>query len=103
MSVNGGIAARWAVDGEELYYIAPDGTIMVVDVPARGSGSDFGAPRRLFQPNIVGGGSAVVGLRQQYDVDARGRFLVNTNVNAAVAQTPPITLLLNADAFRRTP
>lgn len=60
-----------------------------------------GTPHERFQPAIVDGGTATAGLRQQYDVDATGRFLANVYANETSA--PPIWLLQNADAFRRNP
>ena len=50
-----------------------------------------GAPTKLFQTRIVGGGSDV-GLGRQYDVAPDGRFLVNTLMDEAAA---PITRLQN--------
>ncbi len=43
------------------------------------------------QARIVGGGAALVGFRQQYDVAPDGRFLINVTPESAA----PITLILN--------
>ena len=41
VSRGGGTAPRWRGDGRELFYLAPDGKMMAVDVMAR-----TGVPRR---------------------------------------------------------
>ena len=48
VSPNGGSSARWRRDGKELFYLAPDGTLMAAPV---GSGQplEFGKPVPLFQ------------------------------------------------------
>jgi eukaryotic-like serine/threonine-protein kinase len=93
VSTAGGIHARWARDGRELYYVARDGQLMAVAIALKGATPGIGAPIPLFRPAIVGGGSQVLGLSAQYDVAADGRFLVN--VTEEESATPPITLLLN--------
>jgi Tol biopolymer transport system component len=93
VSTAGGIHARWAPNGRELYYMAPDGQLMAVRVGFKGSTPDIGEPIRLFKPAIVGRGVQTLGLSQQYDVSPDGRFLIN--VAAEESLTPPITLLLN--------
>ena len=98
-----GMHPRWSPGGDEVYFVSPDGFLMAVPIQVKGPMVKIGTPRPLFRPRIVGGGSAITGLRQQYDVDSKGRFLVNVNVNAEGASAPPITLLVNADAFRQKP
>jgi hypothetical protein len=48
ISTAGGTRLRWRADGKELYYVAPDAELMVVDVKA---GPDFAAgdPKPLFR------------------------------------------------------
>jgi eukaryotic-like serine/threonine-protein kinase len=78
---------RWRADGRELYYLAPDLSIMAVDVEP---GADFhvGAPHLLFQTQMKGSG--VIG-QQAYDVTSTGqRFLVKMPVSLS-----PITVLVN--------
>jgi eukaryotic-like serine/threonine-protein kinase len=98
VSTTGGIHARWAPNGRELFYIAPDGYLMAVPVRLEGTRPEIGAPVPLFKPSSVGGGSQVLGLGHQYDVAPDGRFLIN--VTAAESVTPPITLLLNWNPAR---
>ena len=92
VSTLGGIAPRWRPDGKELYYIAPDGTLMAAPIALKGTALEPGVPTPLFQPPIVAGGVNATN-PQQYDVAPDGRFLIN--VNTEDATTSPITLLLN--------
>jgi len=93
VSTSGGVYPRWAPGGHELYYIAPDSRLMTVPITAKGDALDAGTPVVLFQPRIVGGGTNVVGSRQQYDVAPDGRFLINVTTDETT--TTPITLVLN--------
>src|SRR4030095_1165438 len=51
VSRGGGTAPRWRSDGKELFYLAPDGKMMTVEVTA---GPEFrgGTPPPLFQKTI---------------------------------------------------
>ena len=92
VSTSGGITPRWRQDGKELYYIAPDGTLMAVSIAAGTAGApQLGPPVALFRPNIVFGGTMTVGINWQYDVAPDGRFLINVIVGDAV--TAPITVI----------
>jgi len=92
VSTSGGIQARWRSDGQELYYIAPDGKLMAVSITMHGTAIEPGTPVALFQTRIWGGGTNAT-LGPQYDVSRDGRFLLDTAVeDVAMA---PITLLLN--------
>ena len=57
VSTSGGIQARWSSDGHELYYIAPDGTLMAVPITMKGAALEPGTPVALFQTRIWGGGT----------------------------------------------
>ena len=92
VSTSGGIQPRWRADGKELYYIAPDGTLMAVPITVKGATLEPGVPAVLFRTRIWGGGTNA-GSRQQYDVAPDGRFLIN--VTTADATNAPITVLLN--------
>ena len=92
----GGIAPVWRQDGNELYYIAPDGNLMSVSIRETASGLDIGKPERLFQPRILGGGTLLLGRGPQYRVTKDGRFLVN--VAAEGPTSAPITVILNWSA-----
>src|SRR5204862_2044448 len=52
VSTNGGVGVHWRRDGNELFYLSPDGTMMGVEVKtASDSGQvlQYGTPQRLFQ------------------------------------------------------
>jgi hypothetical protein len=87
VSRGGGSAPRWRGDGKELFYLAPDGKLMAVDVS---SGAEFrpGTPAALFQTSP----GTVVG-----DVSPDGkRFLLVTPVGPSASA--PFTVLLNWSA-----
>ncbi len=92
VSNSGGSQVRWRRDGKELYYISPDGKLMAAAVVVNGSSFEAGVPMALFETRIWGGG-ANTNNRQQYDVAADGRFLINVTVGDE--STSPITLLTN--------
>ena len=54
-SVGGGTVPRWARSGKELYYIAPDLTMMAVPVSQSGTTLALGKPVRLFQSRALQG------------------------------------------------
>jgi hypothetical protein len=92
ISTSGGITPRWRKDGEELYYIAPDGAMMGVSISMKAGALDPGVPVELFKTRIAGGGRPIT-INFSYDVAADGRFLIN--VVTAEAPVSPLTLLLN--------
>jgi Tol biopolymer transport system component len=97
VSPRGGVCPVWRADGRELYYRAPDGTLMAVPV---GAGPEFeaGSPIALFTPHSVPGR---LGLGTFYDIARDGRFLVNLQVERT---SPPATVVLNwAAAPARAP
>jgi Tol biopolymer transport system component len=87
VSTDGGTQPRWRRDGRELFYAAPDGKIMSVEI---GSGRTFqaGAPKVLFEtlsPWMAG--------FDFYDVAPDGqRFLMNLPPSQS---TPPLSLIVN--------
>ncbi|MCI0567838.1 MAG: protein kinase [Acidobacteria bacterium] len=85
ISTGGGIEPRWRRDGKELYYLAPDGMLMAVEVK-EGATFDAGAAKPLFKSRRREHVSS--GDLYSYDVSADGqRFLVNTDVGEAGAST----------------
>jgi len=48
VSADGGMDPGWGAGGRELYYVALDGSLMLVPVTA-GASSGFGTPTRLFK------------------------------------------------------
>jgi eukaryotic-like serine/threonine-protein kinase len=92
VSTAGGVAPRWRADGKELYFLAPDATMMAVPVTTAGPSLEAGTPVALFPTRIVDGGTVAIN-RPQYAVARDGRFLINQPVRDAVVA--PITLILN--------
>jgi len=97
VSSAGGAHPRWRRDGREVFYVAPDGSLMAASVNARpGTKVDVAAPAKLFAPHWATGSNILNtgGLqRPQYAVAADGRFLVNISVDEASLK--PITVVLN--------
>jgi hypothetical protein len=89
VSLAGGIEPRWRGDGRELYYVATDGKMMVVDVRA-----DFaiGPPRELFTMPSFADGS--IYLPHRYDVTRDGqRFVIATR--SGEPRTAPLSVIVN--------
>ena len=94
VSTRGGAQAHWRGDGKELFYLAPDGNLMAVEVTASGSSIETGIPRALFATGITG---SFVDRFNQYVVTRDGqRFLVN--ISEEDVSSAPITVVLNWDA-----
>ena len=56
VSTNGVFAPpRWSRDGKELFYIAPDLTLMAISVKTAGSALEAGVPVRLFKARCRAG------------------------------------------------
>jgi Tol biopolymer transport system component len=88
VSTEGGSVVRWRHDGKELYYLAPDASMMAVSMTSTGEPS---APTRLFKAPV-----AMTGRTRDYDVTADGRFLINvTNPAALNRVAAPISVDLN--------
>jgi len=92
ISTNGGGQSRWRRDGRELYYLAPDGQMMAVEITAVET-VESGTPRVLFETGLTLDPS-----HDQYTVTSDGqRFLIRM----PVAESSPITVVVNWDAGRR--
>jgi len=93
VSNGGGGQPRWRRDGKELFYIAPDGKLMAVDVKT-GLKFESGIPHALFDSQMWGPAAVAV---FRYDVTPDGRrFLVNTTRQAEAAAAPEaITVVTN--------
>jgi Tol biopolymer transport system component len=89
VSTAGGAQPRWSHDGKELYWIAPDATLMAAPISEAGKP---GAPVALFQTRIYLGGTGQP-QRGQYNVAPNGRFLINTDVGDEGGL--PITIVQN--------
>jgi hypothetical protein len=87
LSSGGGVQPQWRADGRELFYLAPDGSMMSVPVDAR---TDLTAspPVRLFATNMTPDSGV-----PKYAVTADGqRFLGLERVGGGKA----FTFLLNS-------
>ena len=90
VSRGGGEEPRWRRDGRELFYLAPDKTLMAVQVDASGGALRFGEPRALFSTHAT----QWEGFGSQYQPSADGqRFLVNRLPDDAAAT--PVAVILN--------
>jgi serine/threonine protein kinase/Tol biopolymer transport system component len=89
VSAAGGSLPRWSRNTREIFYLAPDGMLTVVDVQLSGERLEIGPPRRLFAIRSRPGRLDAF----PYDLSPAGdRILVNAFVEE---QSPPITLIVN--------
>jgi Tol biopolymer transport system component len=94
VSTAGGRQPSWSADGREIFYLAPDGTLLAVPVTV-GDAFAAGTPQPLFQPRVMG--IAVRGLIRPW---RDGRFIVHAPLGKEA--TPPITVVMNwTEALRR--
>jgi serine/threonine-protein kinase len=73
VSTGGGIQPLWSRSGDELFFTAPTGELMRVDV-SRGAAWDATIPTKLIDANYFTGASSYYG--RMYDVDEGGRLLM---------------------------
>ena len=91
ISTAGGSEPRWRRDGKQLYYLAPDGNLMAVDVTA-GPSFEAGLATPLFRTRRREPVSSTD--TYCFDVTADGqKFLVNTDVGELTSS--PLTAVLN--------
>jgi Tol biopolymer transport system component len=91
VSKGGGMLPRWRADGGELYYLAPDATLMAATVTSTESTLDVAAIQPLFKTRrkLLQNGAGA-----PYDVTEDGRrFLVNTRPEES--GPAPLTIVLN--------
>jgi eukaryotic-like serine/threonine-protein kinase len=91
ISTEGGTQVRWSHNGKEIFYIAPDGKMMVVSFASKRPLPDVTRPVALFQTHLATG-TNVLGVKPQYAVSRDGRFLLNTAIESASA---PIVVWVN--------
>ena len=82
VSTKGGTQPLWARNGQELFYVAPDGTLMHVAVE-RGPAWRNGTPAKLFDNTYAWALPGFVG--RSYDISADGRCFLA--IKAASQQT----------------
>jgi serine/threonine protein kinase/Tol biopolymer transport system component len=92
---SGGTQVRWPRDGTELFFLAPNGTLMAAPVTPAVSNDTvtIGAPVALFPTNLLVYPSAG-DFRQDYDVSHDGRRIL-MNIPMRDMAVPPITVILN--------
>jgi serine/threonine protein kinase len=93
VSNGGGNQPRWRRDGKELFYFAPDSTLMAVDVSTTGGNFKLGVPKPLFKASILGGTGGGPVSSWRWDSPDGQRFLINTPLEEAAAT--PVTVVLN--------
>ena len=94
VSRGGGVQPRWRRDGKELFYFAPDETLMSVSVTVAGGVFQPGVPKALFRASVLGGTGGGPDAAWRYDVSPDGqRFLMNTTLDEETGT--PITAILN--------
>ncbi|MGH9204128.1 MAG: hypothetical protein ACRD2A_23115 [Vicinamibacterales bacterium] len=91
VSTAGGTQVRWSADGEEIFYVAPDGMMTAVSVAFGGASPDVKLPVPLFKTYLATG-TNVLGFKPQYAVSRDGRFLLNT---ASESSSAPIVVSVN--------
>ena len=91
VSTAGGSQVRWSFDGSEIFYVAPDGTMMAAPIAFAGGAANVKPAVPLFQTHLATG-TNVLGTKPQYAVSRTGRFLLNTALESASA---PIVVAVN--------
>jgi hypothetical protein len=98
VSSNGGVQAKWRADSRELFFLAYDGTLMSVDVPASAT-TDIGRPRPLFKTRLNPAGNL-----DQYVVTANGQqFIVMEPLADAPAESLTIVTSWTTMLEKRNP
>ncbi len=90
ISASGGEQPRWRRDGNELFYIAADGTMMAVPLDRQSGSLNAGIPKALFKTAVHAPSRVLF----TYVVTGDGqRFLINTSATDALRT--PLTVVLN--------
>jgi dipeptidyl aminopeptidase/acylaminoacyl peptidase len=96
VSSTGGVQPRWNRSGKELFYIAPDGKLMVAEVSTAGGTFKSGTPHPLFDSQVFGGGNTTGTSRWDLTPDGK-KFLIITQ--ATENNSSPMTVILNWPAL----
>ncbi len=92
VSTRGGSRPLWARNGRELFYLAPDGTLMSVSV-APGAAWSAGTPTRVVQKPYFG--ESTVSAPRPYDVSPDNqRFLMLKRAGDLDQPPPPATVVV---------
>lgn len=88
VSTNGGSQPRWRADGKELFFIASDRKLSVVQVRESSNAITFSNPKPLFETR------GISGLGSSYDVNRDGqRFLMLVPIEETFPS--PLTVVVN--------
>jgi len=91
VSTTGGGQPYWRGDGNELFYLAPDGKLMAAAVKRTATTIETSTPHALFNTGITG---SFLDRRNHYVVARDGqRFLVN--ISDEDENAAPIIVMLN--------
>jgi len=99
VSTRGGAQPRWRADGQELFYLAPDGTLMAAAVHRSADAIEFAPPIALFKTGVTSGH---LDRRNQYLVSRDGQRVL-VNLSEEDENAAPITVVVNWDANRSQP
>jgi hypothetical protein len=99
ISTNGGWQPRWSSNGKELFYLAPDGNLMAVEVKLTPR-FEAGVPKALFPTRILAGPNDRDLFRYAVAPDGK-RFVINTQAQADEPNPSPITVVVNWTAMVR--
>jgi serine/threonine protein kinase len=92
VSAKGGLQPQWRRDGRELFYLAPDKTLMTIDVRPRAAAFDPGPAKALFATRTKW--IEIQATSRTYAAAADGqRFLIANATDDA--RSAPITAVLN--------
>ena len=81
VSTRGGEEPHWRADGKEMFFLAPDGTVMAVDVNGSGAAFQSGTPKALFKTALSPGTG-------NWDVTADGKQFLVAAPSAAASSAP---------------
>ena len=93
VSSGGGSFPRWSRSGNELFYRALDGMLMVASVQSESRALDFGTPTALFHISEPAGMFAF-----PYDVAPNGKEILSLVPNKGAADRPSLTVVMNWDS-----
>ena len=85
VSIDGGRALVWSIDGSELFYRNDEGAVMAVEVDTTGDVARIGTRTELFRGGYIqpGGGATT----RQYHVAPDGRFLMQRSGDVQTTET----------------
>jgi Tol biopolymer transport system component len=96
VSPAGGGWPKWRLDGQELFYLAPDRQLMAAAITREGTGITFSPPQALFE----GPGVKPDTSRAQFEPSADGsKFLFNARVE--LSRSVGLTVITNWPALVR--